>query len=145
MRKRIGLTRTSVLIVDVCPISSEHTVKLCVEMGFNSIWRAGSVERALRYCSATPFDVAIIDLVLGDREGEHLILALRAWPGSVDFIVAVALDDARLQRAAQGSIPADAFLQKPLFRHSLTRSVGNRAGPPNASKFDTAVERVEIE
>jgi DNA-binding response OmpR family regulator len=135
----------SALIVEPNASASLHLAKLMSALGFESIWRARSIKQALRYCTVTPFDVAIIELVLGDQDGTHLIAALRAWPGSVDLLVAVCIDEERLRAASQARVPADAFLQKPLYAHALTRCIGDRSRSNRVSRFDANSTTVHIE
>jgi DNA-binding response OmpR family regulator len=135
----------SALIVEPDASASLHLTKLMSALGFESVWRARSIKQALRYCTVMPFDVAIIELVLGDQDGANLVMALRAWPGSVDFIVAVCIDADRLRQASQIKVPADAFLQKPLYAPALARCVGNRVRSRRASRFDTDSAIMHIE
>lgn len=144
MALRIRRTPTSVLVVEDQPAASLRVSTLASAIGFDHVWCARSVKQALRYCRVTPFDVAIVQLQLGDEEGEHLIGALRAWPGSVDRIVAVCLDEARLQRAKQARVAADAFLQMPLTFSSLQATVGDRVYPI-LTDLDTDILVIEDE
>jgi hypothetical protein len=80
-----------------------------------------------------------------DQDGANLVTALRAWPGSVDFIVAVCIDEGRLREASNAKAPADAFLQKPLYAQALTRCIGNRSRSRRGSRFDADSAIVPIE
>lgn len=145
MLKRSERSQASILIVDADPASSAQVASLAASIGFHSVWRARSIERALRSCRARPFDVAIIDLVLGDRDGADLVLALRAWPGAVDYVVAAALDRDRLKQAADDRLPVDAFLQKPVHRHALAGLLAGRVRRSSLPEFDPSSEHVEID
>jgi DNA-binding response OmpR family regulator len=126
----------SALIVEPNASASLHLQKIMSAIGFESVWCARSIKQALRYCTVMPFDVAVIELVLGDQDGANLLFALRAWPGSVDFVVAVCLDAGRLQEASQAKVPADAFLQKPLYAPAMIKCIGNRSRAPCTFRFD---------
>jgi hypothetical protein len=73
------------------------------------------------------------------------VTALRAWPGSVDFIVAVCIDEGRLREASNAKAPADAFLQKPVYAQALTRCIGNRSRSRRGPRFDADSAIVPIE
>lgn len=114
MPLRISQTPTSALIVDPEPAAGQQLSDMLNTIGVDNIWHARSIRDALGYCKVTPFDVALIRLELDGEDGEHLVSALRAWPGSVDLILAASPDNQRLWRAAEANLPADAFLQMPL-------------------------------
>jgi DNA-binding response OmpR family regulator len=145
MLKRPRQAATSILIVDRDDAARRHAAQLGLSLGFDTVWQASSVERALRACKATPFNLAIVELDLGDRHGEDLVLALRGWPGSVDFILAVSLDQERLRKAASMRLPALAFLQKPLHLRALTGCLGARLCFGPKTSFDMANETVEVD
>jgi len=135
MALRVRQTPTSSLIVEAEPVAAHVVASLLTAIGFDTIWRCRSVGAALRTCKVTPFDVAIIQLDLGGEDGEHLVTALRAWPGSVDFIVAVCRDTERLRRAEIQKLPADAFLQMPLTIPTLSKAIGHRV---RTNRFELA-------
>jgi DNA-binding NarL/FixJ family response regulator len=123
---RIRHTPTSVLLVERLPIAAEHAARTLKLIGFDMVWRARSIAEALRTCRVTPFDIAIIQLQLGAEDGGHLVTALRAWPGSVDLIVGVSMDDACLRRAASARLPVDALLLLPLDVSVLSKAIGHK-------------------
>lgn len=135
-RRAQSCSLTTALIVEDKPSSSSYLCSLVAGLGFDSVWRVRSVRQALRYCSVTPFDVAIVQLQLGAEDGGHLITALRAWPGSVDFIVAVSIEQERLREAAKARLPADAFLQLPLNSSTLKQVIGHRVRPSSVNLSD---------
>jgi len=141
MPLRIRHTPTSALVVERLPLAAEHASLQLKAIGFDTVWRARSIAEALRTCKVTPFDVAIIQLQLGEEDGGHLVTALRAWPGSVDLIVTVSMDNERLQRAASAKLPADAFLLLPLAVSALGKAIGHkvRTGRFELADGDTVV------
>jgi DNA-binding response OmpR family regulator len=126
LRQRTRKAPLTALIVEDGLEASFHASRLLAEMGYACLWRASSVKRALSFCSATPFDLALVQLDLRGEDGANLIYALRAWPGSVDRIVAVSLDSGRLQRAAHAKMPADGFVRMPLALSTLQACLGPR-------------------
>jgi DNA-binding response OmpR family regulator len=141
MPLRVRQTPTSALIVEQQPAVAQDLADLLREIGFDTIWRSRSIETALRTCKVTPFDVAIIQLELGEEHGEHLVTALRAWPGSVDLVVAVCMDSERLNRAAMQKLPADAFLQTPLRISALSKAVGHKV---RTNRFELADGETDV-
>jgi len=137
---RIRQTPASALVVSH-PSAAQHLSILLSAIGFDNVWSARSIRDALGYCKVTPFDVAIVQLDLGAEDGAHLVTALRAWPGSVDQILAVSLDEQRLHSAADARLPADAFLQMPLTFTALQKVVGHkvRTNRPGLGDDDDAV------
>lgn len=126
MAVRIRRTPSSALIVENKPVTSHYLVELMRSIGFDTVWPVHSVRQALRTCSVTPFNVGIVQLALGEEDGGHLIAALRAWPGSVDRILAICMDEERLKRAASSGLPADAFLKMPIGRTELQQAIGRQ-------------------
>lgn len=135
---------TTALIVDHHPESNWRTAEILSSMGFANLWRARSIRQALRICTVTPFDVAIIDLVLGKEDGGHLVSALRAWPGAVGKTIAVAVCGDLLRTAREAHLPADAFVRKPLQEHLLRPYIGMASKPPNGPVFGPS-EIIELD
>lgn len=145
MRRRESPTPLCALIVEPNAAASRHAADILKALGYESIWQACSIHQALRYCTVTPFDLALVELVLEDQDGTDLAIALRAWPGSVDYVIAVSVDSDRLQHALDNKIPADALLLKPIHRPALLRCIGHRFRQPKRSVFDDASDLMIVD
>ena len=121
MRIERSSGQTNALVVDDHAGARWLVSQALCAIGYSRVWEASSSIAALRYCDALPFDVAIVDLLLGEEDGVDLIDALRHRPGSVGKIIAVSADATRLKNAASR---ADALLAKPLDAEAFVRAVG---------------------
>lgn len=76
----------SILLVD-----DDRLVSACISTwleddGF-AVRTACSGEEALRLMASTPFDIALVDLHLGDMDGEELIVRARSSQANTRFMI----------------------------------------------------------
>ncbi|HEX3406395.1 MAG TPA: response regulator [Caulobacteraceae bacterium] len=119
-----------VLVVDDDPLFREIVRELLVQAGYD-VALAGNGVEAARIDSETPPDLAVIDMLMPERDGIETIRDLRGrWPGVKTLAVSAGsrgLDPNLLLRAAK-AMGADAVLEKPLDHPTLLKLIDELLG-----------------
>jgi EAL domain-containing protein (putative c-di-GMP-specific phosphodiesterase class I)/FixJ family two-component response regulator len=141
----------SLLVVDDSAVQRAHTVALCLDLGVQVIYEAGSGIEALDLLDLLHLspDLLIVDLEMPGMDGVELIQQLKQRQFTIPLIVASGRETTLIESveamARNMGLPVLSSLQKPLTAHALQlafEQFGQIAGAPHASDFDKTVSTV---
>jgi DNA-binding NtrC family response regulator len=124
----------TVLIVDDEACFREFAAGALSEGGFlTSV--AGDGHEAIRSLEMMPFDMAVVDILMPEKEGLETIMEIkRRWPGCT--VVAMAGDErvpAHRYLGMASRLGADALLTKPFSAQAVLETVHAAFAAPNAA------------
>lgn len=119
-----GLNRKSILVVDDDPEQRIMLERLLGSLDLRVI-TAGSGAAALEQCARQEFDLAILDISLGDMTGWDVATRLREKAGQDIKIMMLTANAHELHRPCFRNPPHDYFLLKPFDFEVLSRAVAS--------------------